>query len=165
MGYYVLGDLGQKYGPADLLTLNQWVIEGRVVSHTILEDESSGGKIVASSISDLRFPEASIPIGGAYVWAPDEPIVEVLPYSQAVVDTGVADHRLALILAMVSFILSILIPLGGLIAGGYGLFVAVRARKNGYKRAGWAILVNLAAVGFYAWTLVTGWGRGLFLRY
>ncbi len=44
MGFYVVGEQGQKYGPADVATLNQWIVEGRLVSHTMLEDETSGGQ-------------------------------------------------------------------------------------------------------------------------
>ena len=61
MGYYVLGDQGQKYGPADVATLNMWVGEGRVVPHTMLEDEVSGGQIAAASVPGLQFQVVAPP--------------------------------------------------------------------------------------------------------
>jgi hypothetical protein len=51
--YYVLGDGGAKFGPADVTTLKQWVIEGRVLPTTMLEDAVTGTVTAASAINDL----------------------------------------------------------------------------------------------------------------
>lgn len=40
--YSVVGHDGQVYGPVDMTVLQQWVIDGRVTSHTILIDAVSG---------------------------------------------------------------------------------------------------------------------------
>jgi hypothetical protein len=40
--YYVIAENGQKYGPANVATLQQWVEEGRVVPHTKLQHELDG---------------------------------------------------------------------------------------------------------------------------
>jgi len=38
MRYYVIARDGRKFGPADLETLSQWALEGRVARDTYLED-------------------------------------------------------------------------------------------------------------------------------
>lgn len=42
MPAYVINDDGQKYGPASELTIQQWVVEGRIVETTVLEDRGTG---------------------------------------------------------------------------------------------------------------------------
>jgi hypothetical protein len=55
--YYVISGDGQRYGPADLATLNQWATEGRLLSNQMVEDEASGVRMVASSVPGLTFPQ------------------------------------------------------------------------------------------------------------
>jgi hypothetical protein len=54
--YYVVSQDGQKYGPADIPTLNGWIVEGRLLPTNLLEDETSGQRVPASSIAELNFP-------------------------------------------------------------------------------------------------------------
>ncbi|MDZ4742547.1 MAG: hypothetical protein SGI98_03915 [Verrucomicrobiota bacterium] len=42
MPAFVIGEDGQKYGPASELTIQQWVVEGRIVESTVLEDRATG---------------------------------------------------------------------------------------------------------------------------
>jgi len=68
MGYYVIAPDGNRYGPADISTLQQWVREGRIVANTTLEDELTGTKIRASLLPELShlFPSTGAPpIDGA----------------------------------------------------------------------------------------------------
>lgn len=53
---------GQKFGPADTATLNQWVAEGRLAPNSMLEDASSGARVLASQVPGLLFP-GSAPMG------------------------------------------------------------------------------------------------------
>ena len=55
MQYYVLSQDGQKYGPGDVVTLQLWVNENRVLPDTLLEETGSGMKIAASSLPGLQF--------------------------------------------------------------------------------------------------------------
>lgn len=59
MRYFVIGNDGQKYGPADIATLNDWVAQGRVLPTQILEEESSGSRVAAQSVPGLNFPVAA----------------------------------------------------------------------------------------------------------
>lgn len=62
MRYFVIADDGQKYGPADVSTLQSWVAENRLLPNQMLEEESSGLRVVASSVQGLSFPMAA-PMG------------------------------------------------------------------------------------------------------
>lgn len=63
MGYYVIAHDGNRYGPADIETLQQWVREGRVAPNTTLEDEFTGTQVRASLLPELShlFPPTAPP--------------------------------------------------------------------------------------------------------
>ncbi len=57
--YYVIdGNSGQKYGPADLATLNQWAREGRVRPDARIEDAILGTVMMANQVPGIEFPTA-----------------------------------------------------------------------------------------------------------
>ncbi len=56
MNYFVIAADGQKYGPADIPTLNQWAQEGRVLTTSMLEDASTGERVMATSVPGIMFP-------------------------------------------------------------------------------------------------------------
>lgn len=57
MQYYVISGDGQRYGPADIATLNQWITEGRLLPHQMIEDAATGVRMVATSVPGLVFPQ------------------------------------------------------------------------------------------------------------
>ena len=62
MNYFVIDSAsGQKYGPADIETLNRWIAEGRVTPQTTLEDATSGAQIGASAVAGLNFGNIAPP--------------------------------------------------------------------------------------------------------
>lgn len=61
MRYFVIAPDGQKYGPADVPTLNQWIREGRLNPQMMLEGED-GSRMVATSIAGLMFPGTPDPV-------------------------------------------------------------------------------------------------------
>jgi hypothetical protein len=63
LGYYVIAQDGNRYGPADIPTLQQWVREGRIAPNTTLEDEVTGTQIRASLLPELShlFPSQPSP--------------------------------------------------------------------------------------------------------
>ncbi len=61
MKYWVIWSDGQKFGPADVDTLNQWIAEGRVDANTELEDADTGTRLSASSLAGLVFPAKATP--------------------------------------------------------------------------------------------------------
>ncbi len=50
MKYYVVDPSGQKYGPADIATLQTWAREGRVTGHTVLEVQGTGQRTSAAEV-------------------------------------------------------------------------------------------------------------------
>lgn len=71
MAFYVVGPDGNKYGPADVPTLQQWVGEGRVTSNTLLEEEGTGRQGYASTVPGLSFAAdgSADPMTGAPTYA------------------------------------------------------------------------------------------------
>ncbi len=61
---------GQRYGPATVQHLNQWIAEGRVLPSTLLEDELTGTRSVAQSLIGLDFGPQ---MGGATPQTPPQP--------------------------------------------------------------------------------------------
>lgn len=57
---------GQRFGPADLMTLQQWVSEGRVLPNSMLEEELGGNRMAASTVSGLQFP-ANAPYANQHI--------------------------------------------------------------------------------------------------
>lgn len=114
MRYFVLGDNGQKYGPADVPTLEAWATEGRLLAATQLEDETTGERKSAAELLPSRFqsvtpPPAAAPQMPAYV-AP--PVDESATNRQGYIGIG---------LAVLSVVLSFTISIGGLLAWSYGM--------------------------------------------
>ncbi|GIV15566.1 MAG: hypothetical protein KatS3mg022_1001 [Armatimonadota bacterium] len=66
MGYYVIAHDGNRYGPADVETLQQWVREGRIAPNTTLEDEYTGTQIRANLVPELSHLFAAMPPPPAY---------------------------------------------------------------------------------------------------
>lgn len=56
MRYFVIGEDGQLYGPADIPTLNQWIAEGRLRPTTMIMEELGGARFAASMLKELNFP-------------------------------------------------------------------------------------------------------------
>jgi hypothetical protein len=66
--YFVIGEDGQKYGPADIATLQNWVGEGRLLPTQQVEEEGSGIRMAAAAVNGLKFPTA--PTQGPYAPGP-----------------------------------------------------------------------------------------------
>lgn len=58
MRYYVVSSDGQKFGPADLNTLKEWVQQGRIDGSTMLEEEVGSARMAAIGIAGL-FPQGA----------------------------------------------------------------------------------------------------------
>lgn len=140
MRYYVLSDDGQKYGPADVATLNGWIAENRLMPHQMLEEEASGARFAARAVTGLNFPTqpaaAGTPTGGP-------------GYSgyyrgdAASADDGSRDLQVAWILFGVSFLACCVANFGGFIIPGVGVYYANQARKKGHPKATAPFVLNL----------------------
>ena len=56
MQYFVITADGQKFGPVDIMTLNQWANEGRILPHTQLEEGGTMRRLMASQVPGLAIP-------------------------------------------------------------------------------------------------------------
>jgi len=72
VGYFVVHPGGQRYGPADLATLNQWAGEGRLIPDTTLVDEATGAQMFARDVPGLFFP---VNLGAPGGFDPNAPTV------------------------------------------------------------------------------------------
>lgn len=78
MQYYVIGPDGNKYGPADVPTLKQWVAENRLNQGSMLEDFNTGQRVTAGQVPGL-FDVATAAAPGPNMG----PAVAPGPYAQA----------------------------------------------------------------------------------
>ena len=145
MRYFVIGSDGNRYGPADVATLNGWIREGRLTPQSLLEEEGSGMRLAASGIPSLSFGSSAPVVAGSMI--PPAPQVPITPYSAGTtnwsqppapiapgqaayvpsINTGNARKE-----AWSSIGFAIGAPLLGLITI-YGIFIAI-----GGIRAGWS---------------------------
>jgi hypothetical protein len=140
MRYFVIGDDGQRYGPADVPTLNQWIQEGRVRQTTLLQPEAGGATVAASIIPDLSFaPQPGAPQTFASYQRPG---------NQMVGDDGKKDLMGAWIAGALSPILSFFC-IFGLAAAIYGVQMGYRAKQKGQSSAVFAIALNVLGVLFW----------------
>lgn len=167
MRYFVIGDDGQKYGPADVPTLQQWIAEGRLLPTQQVEEEGSGIRMAAKAVQGLNFPlepqQPSAPQSSPYAQAPGAP--QAGPYaqpqpgapaqgyprqSQYVGDDGKNDVTLAWVLGVLGFFCCC--------CGIAGIVFAYRAQKKGHPGAQAAII---GCWIFLALELLLGGVRGM----
>ena len=139
--YYVLADDGQKYGPADIATLNAWIADNRLLPTQMLEEEASGVKIAARAVAGLNFPTSES--------AATPPPPAGTPYAgyyrgtQEVGDDGSKDVMVAWIMFGVSFISCCFVQWGGFVIPAVGTYYANRARNKGHQQGTLTFVLNL----------------------
>jgi hypothetical protein len=161
--YFVVLPDGQKFGPADLQLLNQWVAEGRVLPNTVLEDSMSGRLMHASSVPGIQLlaqqqPQAPFPPPGQ---APGQPYAGY--YRGGVADNGQNDLTLSYVFGSLGLIGCFgnffcgLCGVIGLVFPILGVVYANKAQQKGNPGAGGArvlawvgiALQVLAILGFF----------------
>lgn len=180
MKYYVIWPDGQKFGPADIPTLNQWIQENRVTAHTELESADTGARLSAASVPGLMFPAASpdpmaanptpnpvettyaSPYGGAS--APGTDPMQNNPYqyppqpSGYVRPAGTQDGQTEAIISFVCSGLGLccccLLPIAGIILGNIAKNKG-NPLGNTAMIVGWVVLV-LSIAGNLIWFFVQG---------
>ena len=160
MRYFVIGDDGQKYGPADVPTLQAWVNEGRLLPTQQVEAEDSGIRSAARAVNGLVFPlEATGPTG------PGPGIPQGSPYSgpqssyqnsysrpNASGDDGQQDVTLAWVFGVLGLLLCCFFDIPALI-------FANRGYEKGHGGANAVrifcfVVLGLQVVGFIAYMLL-----------
>ncbi len=144
MRYFVIGDDGQKYGPADVPTLQAWIAEGRLLPTQQVEEEGSGVRSAARAIPGLTFPlEApqQAPQGpGAAQGSPyaQQPGANYQGYPRQgapyVGDNGSNDLTKAWVFGVLGFFCCFLFGIGGIV-------YANKAKEKGHPNAQTALIV------------------------
>ncbi len=158
--YFVYAPNGQRFGPADLPTLQQWVSEGRVLPSSLVEQELSGDRMAASAVPGLQFAGnapygPSAPMGG--VQQPGQ-----TPYASyhrpgmsgpsPVTVPGNNEITISWICGAVgisTFFGCVWFPFGGLapiILGGIGMWQGAKARDLGHSQGQSAYVFSLVVL-------------------
>ncbi len=151
MKYFVVMPDGQKFGPASLALLNQWIKELRLRPDNLLEDEL-GVTTLASELQGLEFP----------VNMPESAIPSNYPRAKETIQTNKSAQQDAY-RSLVFGVLSIATCFGFYmctILAGYGIYAGWRSMKgqNRLGIVGFGLNIINFAFGVLSVVLtVTGW--------
>jgi hypothetical protein len=131
MNYYVIAADGQKYGPANVDTLNQWAQEGRLQPTTILEDLTTNTRVQANQVAGINFspPPSQNFQQPNYQQAPG-------PYMG---DNGASDINMVWIFSALAFFCC---PLIGIVA----IVFASKAQQKGHPQGQTAMIVAILSL-------------------
>jgi hypothetical protein len=137
VNYFVVLPDGQRYGPADSAKLSQWVLEGRVVPDSVLQDVQSGRMMSARDVAGIQWPNASNlpPAPNVFRQTP-------MP-TQSVSDS--AYHK-SLRFGAISFVTCLLCPLLSTVGSIFGVLKGIEALNQGHPKAQFAIGLNIVAL-------------------
>ena len=168
MRYFVIGDDGQKYGPADVPTLQAWIAEGRLLPTQQVEEEASGARSAARAVPGLNFPlEAAqpgpqaggIPQGSPYAQAPGTANYP-RQGNYAGGDDGKQDVTMAWVMGVLGFFCCFLFSI-------YGIVCANKAKAKGNPGGQTALIavsimlaLNICIVVFRTITVLTAVQNG-----
>jgi len=154
--YWVVGQDGQKYGPADVPTLSSWATENRLTPTTQLEGEMSGQRVMASAVAGIMFPAAmgaaaatSVTPAASPYGSTESSAAGQSSYAQYPRDFGSSDPDAGKTETIVSFVLSGI----GLVCCCFGwigaplpigaVVLAILGKKKGYATAKTALTIAI----------------------
>lgn len=145
---------GQKFGPADVQLLNQWVAEGRVLPTTMLEDSMSGRQIPATHVPGIQMlaqqpPQGHFPPPGQ---APGQPYAGY--YRGGMVDNGHNDLTLSYVFGALGIVVCFFCGIFGAVLPILGLVFAQRAQKKGNPGSSGARVLSWIGVALYVVVLI-----------
>lgn len=142
MTYFVYSQDGQKYGPADLPTLQQWIQDGRVTPQTMLEDTSTGFRAFAGHTAGLNFTLAphfaSQPGPGTHNPYATAPSANQVAYPRVSSDQGDKEYRTAWWCFWLSFF-----PCCTVFIASFGVYNADLAKRKGHPNWQSAFIANI----------------------
>jgi hypothetical protein len=160
MRYYVLAPTGERYGPADVATLNEWAATNRLSPTSKVMEEMSGNVMAASAVPGLTFGPAVPPApmtpmqplapGSIQPQVPPAPANYPRPgyapqYGGTPTDNGMKDMLLAFGICVGAPLLAF-ITWYGIFGAGAGVQLAWKAYKKGQKLAILALVLNVVAI-------------------
>jgi len=144
MRYFVFGNNGEMYGPADIPTLNQWIAEGRLLPTSMIQEELGGARFAASMLRELAFVR------------PGETSYLRNPYvQQQIYDNGAQDVKMAWLMGAISLVCC---PL----TSPFGIYYAAVGKKKGHPGAIGAMIfcifvTLLNVIGWAIFQAMGGW--------
>ncbi len=132
MNYFVISNDGQKYGPADVPTLNQWAQEGRVFPTSMLEDAATGARVPANQVPGINFPPPNQGQPQGY---------QQYPRANFATDDGSSDVTKVWIFSALA-----IVPCCPLIFGILAIVFATYAQKKGHPQGQTALIVAIIAL-------------------
>lgn len=129
MRYFVIGADGNKYGPADLPTLQQWLSEARVLPDTWLEEEGSGQRVQAKYVLQQAPPtQPGQPAAPGFFGPPSHS-----PYPRAQDVRPTSDGTIQIVFGWICAVVSLgcCPPL----FGGVAITLAIIAKRLGHRGA------------------------------
>jgi hypothetical protein len=121
--YFVIGQDGNKYGPADMATLQAWSSQGRVHPDSWLEEESTGRRLLAREVLGAAQPT---PPPSGFTQPPS-----ASPYPRP--STGSDSAQTMFIVGWICAVVSICFcPIG---FGAAAIILGVLAKQKGHPNA------------------------------
>ena len=144
MGYFVIAPDGNEYGPADLVTLKQWVSENRLYPTTQLKDEQTGQIIAAGTIPNLFSSQVQAP---APVVAPpyaSSPASNYQMPQMQVDDSGMFWN--SVIRSGLALLFFFVLRGIGIIFAGYAVYYAVQCFQLRGKKGPYALAISIVVL-------------------
>jgi hypothetical protein len=174
--YFVVLPDGQKFGPADVRLLNQWISEGRVLSTTVLEDAQTGQRLTAGTVPGLTVAQAapSPQFPPAGMSAPPPANYSHYPRGGAIsgADNGQNDLTLAYVFAAIGLVMCLgggfMCSVVGIVFPILGLVYAKKAEDKGNPSANSAKILSWIALALQIAGMILGgavFGFGLLDRF
>jgi hypothetical protein len=167
--YYVVLPDGQKFGPADLRTLNQWATEGRILATSVIEDAQTGQRLHASSMPGLVLTQTMgpNPYAAPGTMNPPQPYAAYTrPGMGANSSAGSNDLTLAYVFGALGIALCAMCgPVIGIVFPILGLVYSKKAEDQGNPSANSAKVLNYIALGLQILGIILGGamcGLGMF---
>lgn len=167
--YFVVLPDGQKFGPADLRTLNQWATEGRILSNTVIEDAQTGQRFQAGSLPGLQLTQtmghSPYPAPGT-MNPPNQYAAYTRPGTGGNSSVGSNDLTLSYVFGALGIGLCAMCgPVLGIVFPILGLVYAKKAEDQRNPSANSAKILNYIALGLQILSLIVGGamcGMGMF---
>lgn len=167
MRYFVLAPDGQRYGPADIKTLSQWVEEGRILPSHELEEEGTGRRIPANMVAGVGFPQGQTQTRPT---PPPDPFVQppaplATGFHAAPNDTAkLIQNAWILGAAALAMFLgfgccSPVTAIGSVVASAFGFSYANRAKLMGDMRAQGPLIMNAVVIALAILRILASMGH------
>jgi hypothetical protein len=128
--FFVLWPDGQKFGPADVQTLQRWAVENRIGPATLLEDEHSGRHVRAVDVPALQ-PVLNLPMN---MPSANPGFVPANP------SAGTTEVTIAWILGAIGLCCF------GMGLGAAGIVLSIIAMQKGQRGAVAALIFNIVVI-------------------